>query len=155
MYTLQTEQSFDSAHFLADYDGKCRNIHGHRWRIVAEVSAEELQAEGAFRGMVTDFGDIKRDLKELADAHDHTFIYEKNSLRKSTVQALEEEGFHLFEVPFRPTAENFAGYFFELLEQKGYSVRSVEVFETPDNCARYQKIPDICERKGYFNNGKL
>ena len=37
MYYLKTEQSFDSAHFLKDYDGKCRNLHGHCWRVVAEI----------------------------------------------------------------------------------------------------------------------
>ena len=38
MYTLKTEHSFDAAHFLYGYEGKCSNIHGHRWRVVLEVS---------------------------------------------------------------------------------------------------------------------
>ncbi|MEF2600873.1 MAG: 6-carboxytetrahydropterin synthase, partial [Fusobacterium mortiferum] len=33
MYTLISEASFDSAHFLSGYNGKCKNIHGHRWTI--------------------------------------------------------------------------------------------------------------------------
>ena len=70
------EESFDSAHFLAGYDGKCSNLHGHRWRIVMEAKAEKLHEEGQLRGMVTDFGDIRRDLKELADFYDHALIYE-------------------------------------------------------------------------------
>ena len=37
MYILKTEASFDSAHFLAGYDGKCSNLHGHRWKIILEV----------------------------------------------------------------------------------------------------------------------
>ena len=37
MYYLKTEHSFDSAHFLAGYEGKCRNIHGHEWRVVIEI----------------------------------------------------------------------------------------------------------------------
>lgn len=139
MYVIRTEQSFDSAHFLAGYDGKCSNLHGHRWRIVAEVCADRLQEEGQLRGMVTDFGDIKEDLKALADAYDHAFIYEQGSLKGSTVQALSEEQFHLIEVPFRPTAENFARYFYHLLREKGYRMRSVEVYETPNNCAAYQE----------------
>ena len=36
MYKIRIEESFDSAHFLAGYDGKCSNLHGHRWRIVME-----------------------------------------------------------------------------------------------------------------------
>ena len=41
MYTLKTEHSFDAAHFLYGYEGKCSNIHGHRWRVVAEVSSDQ------------------------------------------------------------------------------------------------------------------
>ena len=43
MYILKTEASFDSAHFLAGYNGKCINLHGHRWKIVLEVQNEELK----------------------------------------------------------------------------------------------------------------
>ncbi|MCD8232117.1 MAG: 6-carboxytetrahydropterin synthase QueD [Clostridiales bacterium] len=137
MYTIRTEQSFDSAHFLARYEGKCSNLHGHRWRVIVEICAEALSAEGQNRGMVADFGDLKRDLKELAEAHDHAFLYEKGTLRKNTEQALKEEGFLLIDLPFRPTAENFAKYFFDLMTRKGYPVCAVEVYETPNNCARY------------------
>ena len=41
MYYLKTESSFDSAHFLKGYNGKCRNLHGHRWRVVVEIAAVE------------------------------------------------------------------------------------------------------------------
>ena len=51
MYTLKTEHSFDAAHFLYGYEGKCSNIHGHRWRVVAEVSSDELETTGQNRGM--------------------------------------------------------------------------------------------------------
>ncbi len=137
MYTIRTEQSFDSAHFLAGYEGKCSNLHGHRWRVAVEVCADTLNEAGQHRGMVADFGDLKQDLRELAEAHDHAFLYERGSLREKTVQALNEEGFLLIELPFRPTAENFAKYFFDLMTEKGYMVRGVEVYETPNNCARY------------------
>lgn len=139
MYTIRTEQSFDSAHFLAGYDGKCSNLHGHRWRIVAKVCSGQLQAEGQLRGMVTDFGDIKQDLKLLADSYDHALIYEKGSLKERTVAALLGEEFRLIEVPFRPTAENFARHFYGLLREKGYNVAEVEVYETPNNCAIYSE----------------
>ena len=45
MYYLTVENSFDSAHFLHGYDGKCSNLHGHRWRVVVDVACEELIAE--------------------------------------------------------------------------------------------------------------
>ncbi len=139
MYTLKTEAAFDSAHFLSGYSGKCSSLHGHRWIISAEISSPKLHESGQLRGMVTDFGDIKKDLKTLADSFDHAFIYEKNSLKKETVSALKSENFHLIEVDFRPTAENFAEYFYDRLSEMGYAVKCVTVYETPNNCASCTK----------------
>ena len=135
MYTVRTEECFDSAHFLAGYDGKCKNIHGHRWRVVLEVLKENLD-DG---GMVIDFTDLKHELKNFADTLDHAFIIEKGSLRYETHKALLEDDFKIVEVDFRPTAENFAKYIFDEFKNKGYDVRAVEVYETPKNCARYEE----------------
>jgi len=140
MYIIRTEASFDSAHFLAGYDGKCRNLHGHRWRIVAEVYAETLHRDGQLRGMVADFGDVKRDLRNIADHYDHALIYERETLKESTIAALSDEDFPLIEVDFRPTAENFAEHFCLMLKKKGHNVKAVEVYETPDNCAVYSCV---------------
>lgn len=137
MYILKAEAAFDSAHFLSGYKGKCSNLHGHRWVISAEITDTELLAEGQFRGMVTDFGYIKNDLKSLADEFDHAFIYEKGTLKSTTVAALKEENFRLIEVDFRPTAENFAEYFYNRLSEMGYNVGSVTVYETPNNSATF------------------
>ena len=103
MYILKTEHSFDAAHFLYGYEGKCSNIHGHRWRVVLEVCTEDLQEDGQNRGMYVDFGDLKR------------------------------------EFPFRPTAENMAKYFHEKMQQAGYRVKRVTVYETPNNAACYEE----------------
>lgn len=138
MYELKTEQSFDAAHFLKGYEGKCSNIHGHRWRVVAQVRAEHLSQEPQTRGMVVDFGDLKGALKEICDRLDHSLIYESGSLKEGTVQALLGEGFRLVAVDFRPTAENFAHHIFRMLQQKGYPMHRVEVYETPNNCAAYE-----------------
>lgn len=137
MYYLQSEASFDAAHFLSDYVGKCRNIHGHRWRVTATVEGPSLQPSGPQKGMLMDFGDLKGDLKALADRFDHSLILEEGSLKESTLKALLEEEFHLEFVPFRTTAENFSRYFYEALMEKGYSVREIRVYETPTNCACY------------------
>lgn len=139
MYSIEANAAFDSAHFLYGYDGKCRNIHGHRWQVFAEVFAKKLISDGQCRAMVADFGDLKRDLRAAADFLDHSLIYEKGSLKDATITALKDEGFRLIEVPFRPTAENFAEYFYNLLSEKGYNVLKVKVYETPDNCACYKK----------------
>lgn len=139
IYTLKTEASFDSAHFLAGYDGKCRNIHGHRWRVVIKASSDRLIEDGSCRGMLMDFADIKAALKKEADYLDHSLIIEKGSLRLKTLEALHEENFRVLEMDFRPTAENLARYFFKKLEDAGVPVTEAEVYETPNNCACYSE----------------
>ena len=139
LYILKTAAYFDSAHFLYGYDGKCSNIHGHRWKTEAEFSGRELQKSGIQREMLIDFGDIKRELKALADSFDHSLIYEKGSLKDKTLEALKEEGFKLTEIPCRPTAENLARIFFEALKEKNLPVSAVTVYETPENCAVYME----------------
>ena len=139
MYGLKTEASFDSAHFLTDYYGKCENLHGHRWRVVVYLEQGELQADGTMRDMVLDFGVFKRAVRGLADSLDHTFLVEEGSLAPETVQALEREGFSLTVLPFRTTAENLARWFFDRLEAQGLPVCQIDCYETPNNCAIYRK----------------
>lgn len=137
MYTLKTDASFDSAHFLSGYEGKCANIHGHRWTVEVEVGNETLDTEGNTRGMVVDFSTLKADLKALTDYLDHCLIIERGTLREKTMEALKEEGFRIEEMDFRPTAENFARYFYIRLANKGYYRVRATVYETPNNCASY------------------
>lgn len=139
MYTLQTNASFDSAHFLKGYQGKCSNIHGHRWTIEVTVASDEVEEDGQIKGMIVDFKTLKNDLKDLADAFDHKFIIEEGSLKEKTKEALFEEEFAIVELPFRPTAENLAKYFYEKMEEKEYQVVLVKVYETPNNCAGYSR----------------
>ncbi len=140
MYILKTQHEFDAAHFLKGYDGKCSNIHGHRWKVVAEVGSETLKTEGNTRGMVVDFSELKHDLKEMVDYFDHKLIIEEGSLKESTIKALLDEEFVLISLPIRPTAENFSRYFYEELKKKGYLVVAVTVYETPKNCATYREL---------------
>ena len=137
MYGLKTESSFAGAHFLTDYYGKCENLHGHRWRVVAYIRQQELGAGGTERDMVLDFGAFKRILREETARLDHTFLVEEGSLKDKTVACLEEEGFTLTILPFRTTAENLARYFAERLQERGLPVSQVDVYETPLNCASY------------------
>lgn len=132
MHLITSESSFDAAHFLTNYEGKCKNIHGHRWRVVVTIKGELTN------GMLVDFGDFKKDIKDLCDYFDHSFIVEKGSLDKKLFDLLNKQ-FVLRVVDFRTTAENFSKYIFEEMSKK-YSVKEVCVYETPNNCARY-----VCE----------
>ncbi|HIT45066.1 MAG TPA: 6-carboxytetrahydropterin synthase [Candidatus Aphodovivens excrementavium] len=138
MYGLKTEAAFDSAHFLADYYGKCENLHGHRWRMVVYLEQAELQKEDTMRDMVLDFGVFKKAVRALAEELDHTFLVEEGTLKPSTIAALESEGFTLTILPFRTTAENLARYVCARLSSEGLPVSQVDMYETPNNCAIYR-----------------
>ncbi len=137
MYILSTKSDFDSAHFLKDYDGKCANIHGHRWTVAIEAKGEKLKETGSERGMVTDFSELKKSLKKLTKMLDHSLLIEEGSLKPATMEAMREEGFRIMEFPFRPTAENLAKYFYDNMTEEGYSVVKTTVYETPNNAATY------------------
>lgn len=139
MFILKAEHSFDSAHFLSNYEGKCSNIHGHRWRVIIEVQSEVLNNDGQLGGMVVDFGDLKKDVKQIADYFDHALIIQENTMRKETLDNLIEDGFKIVTVDFRTTAENFSAYFYNYMKEKGYNVKSATVYETPTNSATYEE----------------
>lgn len=137
MYYLKSEQSFDSAHFLSDYQGKCRNIHGHRWRVVIEIKSPVLQSQGPYKGMAVDFSKLKQDIKEETGYFDHALILEAGTLKKEVLNGLTEGNFRYVEVEFTPTAEEFSKYFYYKIKEKGYEVVRAWVYETPHNCASY------------------
>lgn len=83
VWTLSKAVEVDAAHCLPSHSGKCRNLHGHRWKIVVEITTHKLNEQS----MVMDFGDISK----LARRLDHAYLNE------------------LFE--FEPTAENIAFWF--------------------------------------------
>ena len=68
-----------------------------------------------------------------------SLIYEKGSLKGATIAALQAEEFRMIEVGFRPTAEHFSKYFYELMSAKGFPIHRVEVYETPNNVAAYEE----------------
>ena len=74
VYILSTKSDFDSAHFLKDYDGKCANIHGHRWTVTIEVKGDKLKESGSNRGMVVDFSELKKSLRKLTKMLDHSLL---------------------------------------------------------------------------------
>ena len=138
MYTLTTNGHFDAAHFLKGYAGKCANLHGHHWTVTVEIQGETLRTDEQHRGMLVDFGDLKADLKAVCDSFDHRLIYEDGSLSEAALKVLTEEGFSGRAIPVRPTAENLAKRFCDEMAAKGYDVRRVEVYETPNNMAAYE-----------------
>ncbi|MGM9928103.1 MAG: 6-pyruvoyl trahydropterin synthase family protein [Lysinibacillus sp.] len=141
MFILKNEIQFDSAHYLSGYDGKCSNLHGHRYRLIAKVASETLHEEGQLRGMVDDFGNIKKVLKTIEEQFDHKLIIEDNEDGKAVAHQLKQlqNNFDILFVPYRPTAEEMARHIFHLIKQKGVNVTEVELFETPTNSCIYKE----------------
>lgn len=137
MYYLEVEDSFDSAHFLKGYCGKCKNIHGHRWSVLITIKSELLKVDEKYKGMICDFKEVKADLKKLIEKFDHKLIIEKNSISKEDLNILEKE-FEIEIMEFRPTAENFAKFFFENMKYKYSNIESCKVYETPNNAVMYK-----------------
>jgi len=141
MFTLKSEIGMDIAHYLVGYDGKCKNIHGHRYRLVAKVSADELQKEGQLRGMVDDFGNVKQALKGISDTFDHKFLLEDNEEGRRIAAFYESEGmnFDILMVPYRTTVEEMSRDMFNRLKDMGVNVTEVELYETPTNSCIYRE----------------
>ncbi len=110
-WILTVKYEFDAAHNLPDFEGPCRNLHGHRWVAEVEVEVDKLDKSG----VSIDFGIIKRELESLG--LDHTYLNEV--------------------LPYPPSAENVARYIYERLKEKGYNVVSVKVWETSKYAAKY------------------
>ena len=65
MFKVKSQIEFDMAHYLSGYNGKCSNLHGHRYKLIVSIKSETLHQEGQLKGMVDDFGNIKSKLKEI------------------------------------------------------------------------------------------
>ena len=141
MFILKNEIQFDTAHYLSGYEGKCSNIHGHRYRLVVELASETLQPSGQCRGMVADFGDVKKEMQRIAERYDHKLLIEDNQDGRAVAEALSKvpNQFAIVMVPYRPTAEEMSRDIYQQMKTAGYPVYSVELYETPTNSCKYME----------------
>ena len=137
MFKIKSEVQFDMAHFLEGYDGKCSNIHGHRYRVVASFAADNVCPEGVCRGMVEDFTNVKEILRRIGEDFDHKLVIEDTEEGRRIKSVLPAHDIVL--VPYRPTAELMAKDIFHRLKSAGCTVCSVEVYETPTNSCEYSE----------------
>ena len=139
MFKVSKEFSFDMAHILDGHDGKCQNLHGHTYKLQVEVSGD-LVAEGAKKGMVVDFTDVKRIVKAaILDPMDHAFIYDTTSERECKIAALLNElNSKTFGIPMRTTAEEMARFMFNCLKDK-LPISAIRLWETPTSFCEYRE----------------
>ena len=74
------EVTFDSAHMLSNYQGRCANLHGHTYKLQVTVEGP-IAPEGNEEGMVTDFNNLKRVIDSVTECFDHAIIFSDDHLR--------------------------------------------------------------------------
>ena len=100
--------TFETGHALYGYDGKCRNVHGHSYKLAVTVIGQPITTIGEVKlGMVIDFGDLKKIVKEeIVDVFDHATVFNKNTPHVELAKELKERGHNVILVDYQPTSEN-------------------------------------------------
>jgi len=120
VYELTIKGDFSSAHFLRGYQGKCRNLHGHTWKIELTLVSKKLDR----LGMVVDFKIVKGQLREFLDGIDHACLNDLPYFKK-----------------VNPTTENLAKYIYvEFLKVcRPLKLKKVQVWESENSSVIYYR----------------
>ncbi|TXE12894.1 6-carboxytetrahydropterin synthase [Seonamhaeicola algicola] len=99
--------SFETGHALYGYDGKCKNIHGHSYHLdVTVIGSPITDTANPKHGMVIDFGDLKKIVKEeIEDVFDHATVFNKNTPHVNLAKDLMNLGHKVLLVNYQPTSE--------------------------------------------------
>ncbi len=100
--------SFETGHALYGYDGKCKNVHGHSYKLSVTVMGSPItDSENVKFGMVIDFGDLKKIVKsQIVDKFDHATVFNKNTPHVELAKELEKRDHNVILVDYQPTSEN-------------------------------------------------
>jgi len=101
------EFTFETAHALWKYDGPCRNVHGHSYKLYVTLIGEPLDdPDNPKNGMVIDFGDLKKIVNsEVVDVFDHSVLI-SNMFDKKKLESLRNTFSNVLVVDYQPTCEN-------------------------------------------------
>jgi len=140
---ITKEFSFETAHALEGYDGACRHIHGHSYRLQVTVSGSPVSdPESPKFGMVMDFGDLKRIVAEnIVSRFDHALVVRRTAGNESLVDRLRVRYESVMAVSYQPTSENMLLEFVDVLRRElPQSVRleAVRLCETATSCAEWR-----------------
>lgn len=99
--------TFEMAHALLNYEGKCKNIHGHSYKLEVTVIGIPMNQSGhASDGLLIDFGDLKKIVnKAVIDEFDHTLVMKKD-YNQELVDMLSQNFERMIYVDYQPTCEN-------------------------------------------------
>ncbi|HKJ41103.1 MAG TPA: 6-carboxytetrahydropterin synthase [Sunxiuqinia sp.] len=132
---------FEMSHALTNYDGLCRNIHGHSYKLQITIIGEPLLKPGDPKdGMVMDFSVLKKLVKKhIIDSLDHSLIVNNVAAHDKLVELGElYERHHI--VNFQPTTENlvlFIAEKFKKLLPEHLELFSVRLYETSNSFAEW------------------
>ena len=144
---ITKEIEIDMAHRVCFHKSKCRNLHGHRYKI--EVGVDDKVKDGygeSDYGMVIDFSDLKQTMMdEIDEKFDHGAVFYVNDPYRTKLEEIlelqDQRKDKMHFVDFMPTAENLSKYWFQLikpkLDDKGIQLYHVKVWETPTSTAIY------------------
>lgn len=143
---ITKEIEIDLAHRVLNHKSKCRNLHGHRYKIEVGVDDKVIDTVGSSdEGMVIDFSDLKEIMMEEIDGKfDHNSIFfEQDPIRGllGPIGMLQTKEIHY--VSFIPTAENLAKHWYELIKprlaERSIKLKHVKIWETPTSTATYEE----------------
>ncbi len=134
--------SFETGHALYGYDGKCRNVHGHSYKLSVTVIGTPIpDANNVKFGMVIDFGDLKKIVKEeIVDVFDHATVFNKNTPHVELAKELSDRGHNVLLVNYQPTSEMMVIDFAEKIKQrlpKDIHLHSLRLQETASSYAEW------------------
>ena len=140
VFSIKIELRFRAGHrLLPPYKGKCLNPHGEGYTAIIEFEKKELDENG----MVFDFGDTKRKIKEWIDANwDHSYIHNSND---EVGEYLKSKGFRTFSLAdTNPTAENMAFFLYVIIKDEiTDKVKRVGIVESFEDSIAYYKEQEI------------
>ena len=112
--------SFETGHALYGYDGKCRNVHGHSYKLSVTVIGEPITDSSHVKfGMVIDFSDLKNIIKEeIVDVFDHATVFNKNTPHVELAKELSDRGHSVLLVDYQPTSEMMVIDFAEKIKKR-------------------------------------
>lgn len=100
--------SFETGHALYGYDGKCKNVHGHSYKLSVTVIGTPITDRSNVKfGMVIDFTDLKKIVKEeIVDQFDHATVFNETTPHIELAKELQSRDHHVILVDYQPTSEN-------------------------------------------------
>ena len=138
---LTKEFSFEAAHALGGYDGPCREIHGHSYRLFVTIKGTPSRDEqNPKQGMVMDFGVLKKIIhEEIISRFDHALVL-RSTADKELLKLLTAQFDNLIEVDYQPTCENMLDDFSRRIIDRlpeGVTLYSLRLHETASSYAEW------------------